>query len=113
MKGSAVNVANPKVAEAAVIGKPDKVKGRVIVELVIPRAGNEESEKLREELAKHMRTVLGPVAYPEAAFSVKDVFKTRPVKIMRRAIKAKALKNLTGDLLPPANLKCNLSKNTS
>jgi acetyl-CoA synthetase len=79
------------------------VKGEVIVELVILRAGNEESEKLREKLAKHMRTVLGPVAYPGAASFVKDVFKTRPGKIMRRAIKAKALKNPTGDFLSLAN----------
>jgi len=69
-------VSHPKVAEAAVIGKPDEVKGEVIVAFVILRTGNQESEDLKKELAKHVRTVLGPVAYPEAVFFVKDVPKT-------------------------------------
>jgi acetyl-CoA synthetase len=96
-------VSHPKVAEAAVIGKPDEVKGEVIVAFVILRTGNQESEDLKKELAKHVRTVLGPVAYPEAVFFVKDVPKTRSGKIMRRVIKAKALGNPTGDLSALAN----------
>jgi acetyl-CoA synthetase len=91
-------VSHPKVAEAAVIGKPDEVKGEVIVAFVILRTGNEESETLEKELSKHVRTVLGPVAYPEKVYFVKDVPKTRSGKIMRRVIKAKALGNPTGDL---------------
>jgi acetyl-CoA synthetase len=96
-------VSHPKVAEAAVIGKPDEVKGEVIVAFVILRTGNEESEDLKKELAKHVRTVLGPVAYPEQVYFVKDVPKTRSGKIMRRVIKAKALGNPTGDLSALAN----------
>ena len=96
-------VSHPKVAEAAVIGKPDEVKGEVIVAFVILRTGNEESEDLKKELAKHVRTVLGPVAYPETVLFVKDVPKTRSGKIMRRVIKAKALGNPTGDLSALAN----------
>ena len=96
-------VSHPKVAEAAVIGKPDEVKGEVIVAFVILRTGNEESETLEKELSKHVRTVLGPVAYPEKVYFVKDVPKTRSGKIMRRVIKAKALGNPTGDLSALAN----------
>jgi acetyl-CoA synthetase len=96
-------VSHPKVAEAAVIGKPDEVKGEVIVAFVILRTGNEESDALKTELSKHVRTVLGPVAYPEKVYFVKDVPKTRSGKIMRRVIKAKALGNPTGDLSALAN----------
>jgi acetyl-CoA synthetase len=96
-------VSHPKVAEAAVIGKPDEVKGEVIVAFVILRTGQEESEDLKKELAKHVRSVLGPVAYPETVLFVKDVPKTRSGKIMRRVIKAKALGNPTGDLSALAN----------
>jgi len=96
-------VSHPKVAEAAVIGKPDEVKGEVIVTFVILRTGQEETEELKAELKKHVRKVLGPVAYPESVYFVKDVPKTRSGKIMRRVIKAKALGNPTGDLSALAN----------
>ncbi|MGB9903026.1 AMP-binding enzyme, partial [Methanothrix sp.] len=52
---------------------------------------------------KHVRSVLGPVAYPEIVYFVKDVPKTRSGKIMRRVIKAKALGNPVGDISALAN----------
>jgi acetyl-CoA synthetase len=96
-------VAHPKVGEAAVIGKPDEVKGEVIIAFVSLRTGNVESDELKKELVKHVRSVLGPVASPEAIYFVKDVPKTRSGKIMRRVIKAKALGNPTGDISALAN----------
>jgi acetyl-CoA synthetase len=96
-------VSHPKVGEAAVIGKPDEVKGEVIIAFVSLRTGNVESEELKKELTKHVRTVLGPVASPEGIYFVKDVPKTRSGKIMRRVIKAKALGNPTGDISALAN----------
>jgi acetyl-CoA synthetase len=96
-------VAHPKVGEAAVIGKPDEVKGEVIVAFVSLRTGNEESDDLKKELVKHVRSVLGPVASPEAIYFVKDVPKTRSGKIMRRVIKAKAMGLPTGDISALAN----------
>ncbi|MBN1323442.1 MAG: acetyl-coenzyme A synthetase, partial [Methanotrichaceae archaeon] len=63
----------------------------------------EETEELKAELKKHVRNVLGPVAYPETVIFVKDVPKTRSGKIMRRVVKAKALGNPTGDLSALAN----------
>ena len=58
---------------------------------------------MKKEIAKHVRTVLGPVAYPERVYFVKDVPKTRSGKIMRRVIKAKALGKEIGDLSALAN----------
>jgi acetyl-CoA synthetase len=48
-----------------------------------------------KELAKHVRCVLVPAAFPEAVFFVKDIPQTRSGKIMRRVIKVKALGNPT------------------
>jgi len=96
-------VSHPKVAEAAVIGKPDEVKGETIVAFVIVKEGVEETEDLKKEIAKHVRIVLGPVAYPESVYFVKDVPKTRSGKIMRRVVKAKALGKPVGDTSALAN----------
>lgn len=96
-------VSHPKVGEAAVIGKPDQVKGEVIVAFVSLRAGIEGSEELKKELIKHVRSALGPLASPEAIYFVKDVPKTRSGKIMRRVIKAKAMGQPTGDVSALAN----------
>ena len=81
-------VSHPAVAEAAVIGKPDPVKGETIVAFVILKSGQEPSEELRNELRLHIRKTIGPVATPEAIFFVSSLPKTRSGKIMRRLLKA-------------------------
>jgi acetyl-CoA synthetase len=91
-------VSHPKVAEAAVIGKPDPVKGEVIIVFAILREGVTPSEELKKELRTHIRNTLGPVALPEEIHFVKDVPKTRSGKIMRRVIRAKAMGNPVGDI---------------
>jgi acetyl-CoA synthetase len=96
-------VSHPKVGEAAVIGKPDQVKGEVIVAFVSLRGGVEGTDELKKELVKHVRSALGPLASPEAIYFVKDVPKTRSGKIMRRVIKAKAMGQPTGDVSALAN----------
>ena len=96
-------VSHPKVGEAAVIGKPDQVKGEVIVAFVSLRGGIEGDDELKKELVKHVRKALGPLASPEAIYFVKDVPKTRSGKIMRRVIKAKAMGLPTGDVSALAN----------
>ncbi len=75
-------VSHPKVAEAAVIGQPDEVKGEKIVAFVILRDGVSESEDLKKDISKHVRTVLGPVAYPDTVYFVNDIPKTRSGKVM-------------------------------
>jgi len=96
-------VSHPKVAEAAVIGEPDEVKGEKVVAFVILKDDAAESEELKKEISTHVRKVLGPVAYPDKVYFVQDVPKTRSDKIMRRVIKAKALGKETGDVSALAN----------
>jgi acetyl-CoA synthetase len=91
-------VSHPKVAEAAVIGKPDAVKGEVIVVFAILRGGVTPSEELKKELKTHIRNTLGPIAIPEEIHFVNDVPKTRSGKIMRRVIRAKAMGQPVGDI---------------
>jgi len=91
-------VSYPALAEAAVIGKPDPLKGEVIVIFAILRQGYEPSEKLTSELKNHMRQVIGPVATPDEIYFVEKLPKTRSGKIMRRVLKAVAADKPPGDL---------------
>jgi acetyl-CoA synthetase len=91
-------VSHPKVAEAAVIGKPDEVKGEVIIVFAILRSGVTPSEELKKELKTHIRNTLGPIAIPEEVHFVSDVPKTRSGKIMRRVIRSKAMGKEVGDI---------------
>jgi acetyl-CoA synthetase len=91
-------VAHPKIAEAAVVGKPDAVKGESIVAFVILRMGNEPTPELAKDAIAFVRKTLGPVAAPSEVHFVNDLPKTRSGKIMRRVIKAKSLGNPVGDI---------------
>lgn len=81
-------VSHPKVAEAAVVGKPDQLKGQVLVAYVVLKTGQERSEALKDELKKHVRKEIGPIAAPEAIYITDKLPKTRSGKIMRRVIRA-------------------------
>ncbi len=81
-------VAHPAVAEAAVMGKEDAVKGEVPVAFVTLRTGFTASEQLTTDLVKHIRTTIGPIATPDAIVVVNKLPKTRSGKIMRRLLKA-------------------------
>ena len=91
-------VSHPSVAEAAVIGKPDEIKGEAIKAFVILRSGYEASDHLLNELRLHVRTNVGPIAVPEELEFVSSLPKTRSGKIMRRVLKAKELGQEVGDL---------------
>ncbi len=91
-------VSHPAVAEAAVIGVPDEIKGNVIYAYVILQAGQEPSPDLEDELKKHVRHELGPIAVPAKIEVVDKLPKTRSGKIMRRVLRAKALGQPVGDL---------------
>jgi len=91
-------VEHPAVAEAAVAGKPDEIKGESIVVFAILQKGNNPSETLRVELRNHVRSVLGPVATPEEIHFVNILPKTRSGKIMRRVVKAVASGKDIGDI---------------
>jgi acetyl-CoA synthetase len=90
-------VSHPAVAEAAVIGRPDPIKGENIKAYVILRVGHKGSPELETTLKDHVRHVLGAIAIPsEIAFPDK-LPKTRSGKIMRRLLKAQELGQAIGD----------------
>jgi acetyl-CoA synthetase len=91
-------VSHPSVAEAAVIGIPDEVKGESIVGFVQLRSGHEDSESLRASLVEHVRRELGPIATPSKIEVMKALPKTRSGKIMRRYLKALEMGTDAGDL---------------
>lgn len=91
-------VSHPAVAESAVIGKPDPVKGEAIKAFVILRSGFNGSEALAQELRNYVRETVGPIAAPEEIEFVSSLPKTRSGKIMRRVLKARELGQPVGDL---------------
>jgi acetyl-CoA synthetase len=91
-------VSHPAVAEAAVIGRPDEIKGENIKAFVILRVGHTASPELEAVLKDHVRHTLGSIAVPaEIAFPDK-LPKTRSGKIIRRLLKAQELGRDVGDL---------------
>ncbi|MFH1744798.1 MAG: acetate--CoA ligase [bacterium] len=90
-------VSHKSVAEAAVIGVPDKEKGEVIKVFVILKQGYEPSEELKLELRKEARKNIGPVAVIKDIAFVDKLPKTRSGKIMRRVLKAQELGLDPGD----------------
>ncbi|MCB8918026.1 MAG: acetate--CoA ligase [Ardenticatenaceae bacterium] len=91
-------VSHPAVAEAAVIGVPDELRGNVIKAYCILRQGHEGSERLELELKDHVGHEMGPIAKPATIDFVDSLPKTRSGKIMRRVLRARALGQEVGDL---------------
>ncbi|MCX7760099.1 MAG: acetate--CoA ligase [Hydrogenothermaceae bacterium] len=90
-------VENHAVAEAAVIGKPNDIKGESIKAFVILKEGYTPSEELKERIKDTVRDVLGPIAVPDEIEFVDKLPKTRSGKIMRRLLKARELGLEIGD----------------
>ena len=91
-------VSHEAVAEAAVVGKPDDLKGQAVVCFVTVKQGVAANEALRISLKKHVRTVIGPVATPDEIRFAEALPKTRSGKIMRRLLKEIASgKTVSGD----------------
>jgi acetyl-CoA synthetase len=91
-------VSHEAVAEAAVIGKPDPLKGNVIKAFVTLRVGANPGDGLTDDLARHVRKSLGPVAVPAEIEYLDRLPKTRSGKIMRRVLKARELGMDPGDI---------------
>jgi len=91
-------VSHPAVVEAAVIGKSDPIKGQVIKAFVILREGSKLKTKLIEELNKHVRYELGPVAVIGEIVQVDSLPKTRSGKIMRRVLRSREIGEDVGDI---------------
>ncbi len=90
-------VSHPAVAEAAVIGVPDELRGNIIYAYCILRSGYEPSEHLADALREHVGHEMGPIAKPARIEFVESLPKTRSGKIMRRLLRARALGLPEGD----------------
>jgi len=91
-------VEHPKVAEAAVIGKPHEVKGESIKAFVILKIGETPSDELKKEINDLVRKQIGPIASIDEIEFTDKLPKTRSGKIMRRVLKAQELGLPVGDL---------------
>nr|WP_308442754.1 hypothetical protein [Catellatospora bangladeshensis] len=82
---------HPAVAECAVIGVHDPVKGQVPRALVVLKAGAQvEADALRQDLVRLVREQIGPIAAPSAVDVVSALPKTRSGKILRKTMRAMA-----------------------
>jgi len=88
-------VAHPKVAEAAVVGRPDDLKGEGIVAFVSVEDGIEVGKDLADELKKFVAKAIGALARPDEIRFTQALPKTRSGKIMRRLLRELAA---TGDV---------------
>jgi len=80
-------VAHPRVAEAAVVARPDEVKGQAIAAFVTLELGNEPSSELKEELRRWVAKEIGALAKPDDIRFSDTLPKTRSGKIMRRLLR--------------------------
>jgi acetyl-CoA synthetase len=80
-------VSNKKVAEAAVVGRPDELKGQALVAFVTLKGGVPAAPEIRDELRNHVAKEIGPVAKPDDIRFAEALPKTRSGKIMRRLLK--------------------------
>ncbi|MCL1492186.1 MAG: acetate--CoA ligase [Pseudanabaena sp. Salubria-1] len=83
-------VSHPAVAEAAVVGKPDELKGEDIFAFVILEGDRQPSEELAKELKKHVVGEIGAIARPNEIRFAEALPKTRSGKIMRRLLRSLA-----------------------
>ncbi len=92
-------VSHPSVAEAAVVGKPDEVRGEAICCFVTLKGDAIPGEELLKELKIHVVDQIGALARPEEIRFVQALPKTRSGKIMRRLLRDLAAgRQITGDV---------------
>lgn len=87
MELEAALLQHPAVSEAAVVTRPDDVKGTVPIAFVVPRAGHSDSPELQHQLAQAIVDAVGAIARPAAVYVVSTVPRTRSGKIMRRVLR--------------------------
>jgi acetyl-CoA synthetase len=80
-------VSHERVAEAAVVGRPDALTGTAIVAFVTPRAGTQASVALADEIKRHVAKHIGAIAKPADVRFTDALPKTRSGKIMRRLLR--------------------------
>jgi acetyl-CoA synthetase len=80
-------VSHPTVAEAAVVGRPDEMKGQGIVAFVTLAAGHQAQPVLKDDLKMHVAKAIGSFAKPDEIRFTDSLPKTRSGKIMRRLLR--------------------------
>jgi acetyl-CoA synthetase len=80
-------VGHRDVAEAAVVGRPDELKGQAVVAFVTLKSGRQPSPDVKEALRAHVVREIGALARPEEIRFTEALPKTRSGKIMRRLLK--------------------------
>lgn len=80
-------VSHPSVAEAAVVGRPDEIKGQAVAAFVTLEGGTEGSDELKAELREHVAKEIGALARPDDIRFTDALPKTRSGKIMRRLLR--------------------------
>jgi acetyl-CoA synthetase len=80
-------VSHPLVAEAAVVGRPDEIKGQAIAAFVTLEAGRTANDDLKQELRQHVAREIGAFARPDDIRFTDALPKTRSGKIMRRLLR--------------------------
>ncbi len=83
-------VSHPAVSEAAVVGRPDDLKGEAIVAFVTLETGREVNDGLIQALREHVGKEIGPIARPDEIRCSDALPKTRSGKIMRRILRSLA-----------------------
>jgi acetyl-CoA synthetase len=91
-------VDDPRVAEAAVVGRSDPVTGQAIFAYVILTSSTEASDALGGELREHVAELIGKFARPKQILFTPDLPKTRSGKIMRRLLRDIAEQRDLGDV---------------
>ncbi len=80
-------IEHPAVAEAAVVGKPDALRGEIVKAFVVLVPGREPSAALAAELQEHVKTVTAPYKYPREVEFVSDLPKTISGKVRRTELR--------------------------
>ncbi|MEQ9499985.1 MAG: acetate--CoA ligase [Deltaproteobacteria bacterium] len=80
-------VQHEAVAEAAVVGRPDDIKGQAVVAFVTLKAASKAGDEIKQELRDYVAKVIGPIAKPDDVRLADALPKTRSGKIMRRLLK--------------------------
>ena len=80
-------VAHPKVAEAAVVGRPDDMKGQAVSAFVTLEGGSKPTPELKDELRAWVAKEIGSMAKPDDIRFTDTLPKTRSGKIMRRLLR--------------------------
>lgn len=96
-------VDDPKVAEAAVVSKPDQSVGEAIVAFVTLKSGYTGDDAMAAELREHVAQMIGKIARPHSIVFTDELPKTRSGKIMRRLLRDVARGQELGDVTTLAN----------